>query len=445
MLKRLPSNIFPWFFWGVVILLHLLFFFLQKNQQNYWLVDSHEYVKEAFNLLDYGVLYCGDLDGTIRYDFFTKRPPMYPLVLAVVTQLLGSETTVVGLQMILSLLNVFLMLRILETLGLTYRYSLSLLFLLLYPAQFMYAQWIMTEILFQSCLLVMVGAIIFWQERKSQVWIWIYLGALLLGLFTKPVLYLFIFPSAVVLFLFGWKKWRISLICAIMIPFLAVGMYMYWNAERTGYFHFSSIQNLSLLQYTTFHTIRASQGGEAAETTITFIQETAAQKESFEAEQLYIQEQAVHEIGKVPLTYLGLHLKGMLNFFLDPGRFDLYNFMGWENQEEGGWQATFSEEGYAGLWKRFSRLPAGRIGLLVAILLGNLLKLIGLGLFLFNGSVPRVYKWILVGMILYISGLTGISGASRFAVPVFPILLICASLGWSILIDRWKYRKLPLT
>ena len=91
MLKRLPTINLRWFFWGVVFLLHLVFFFIQQHQQGYYLPDSYEYAKEAYNLIDHGVLYCGELDDSINFDFFTKRAPLYPALLAFCVQLFGSE------------------------------------------------------------------------------------------------------------------------------------------------------------------------------------------------------------------------------------------------------------------------------------------------------------------------------------------------------------------
>ncbi|MEL6192448.1 MAG: hypothetical protein AAFR66_10375 [Bacteroidota bacterium] len=434
MLKRLPTINLRWFFWGVVFLLHLVFFFIQQDQQGYYLPDSYEYAKEAYNLIDHGVLYCGELDDSINFDFFTKRAPVYPVLLAFCVQLFGNELAVIGFQIILSLLNILLVIQLLKLLGISYRYRLTFFFLLLYPAQFMFVNWVMAEILFQSCLLLMLTSVIKWQKTENQSWLWTYLLAFVLGIFTKPILYLFIFPSAAGLLYLGWPRLRLALIGSVVVPFFLVGGFMQWNYMRTGFFHFSSIQNLTLLHHTTYRTLMSSQGPEKAEDIMSFIQLTAAQKQSYGEEQVYIQKRILAEIGNAPITYAFLHMEGMLRFLLDPGPQDILTFLGLEEQTEGKWG---SEEN-GGFWESVKGLSPYSFLLLLLILMGNVLKMIGIGLFLRTPKVSNMLKWMLIGIPLYIVMMTGVIGNARFAVGVFPILMLCAIIGWSSVYAKWR-------
>lgn len=434
MLKRLPTINLRWFFWGVVFLLHFVFFFIQQHQQGYYLPDSYEYAKEAYNLIDHGVLYCGELDYSINFDFFTKRAPLYPALLAFCVQLFGSELTVIGFQVVLSLLNIFLVIQLLKLLGISYRYRLTFFFLLLYPAQFMFVNWVMTEILFQSCLLLMLTSVIYWQKTENQNWLWIYLLALALGIFTKPILYLFIFPSAAGLLYLGWPRIRLALICSAVVPFFLVGGYMQWNYMRTGFFHFSSIQNLTLLHHTTYRTLISSQGPEKAEDIMTFIQLTAAQKKSYGEEQVYIQKRILAEMGNAPITYATLHIEGMLSFLLDPGRHDIRTFLDLGEHTEGKW----GTEENGGFWDSVKGLPLYSFLFLLLVLLGNMMKIIGIVLFLRTPKVSNTLKWMLLGIPLYMAMLTGVLGNARFAVGVFPILLLCTIIGWSSVYAKWR-------
>ncbi len=433
-MKFLPPNQREWIFWGIVVGLHLLFFFIQQERQGYYLPDSYEYAKEAYNLIDHGVLYCGELDDSINFDLFTKRAPVYPVLLAFCIQLFGSELAIIGFQIVLSLFNVLLVLNLLKLFGISYRYRLTFFFLLLYPAQFMYVNWIMTEILFQSCLLLMLTSVIKWQKTGNYAWLWLYLLTFLLGIFTKPILYLFIIPSAGILLYLGRDQLKVALMCTVLIPVFLVGMYMQWNYARTGFFHFSSIQNFNLLHHTTFQTLQASQGTEKAEDTMSFIQLTAAQKPSYGEEQVYIQERILAEIGNAPVTYATLHLRGMVNFLLDPGRQDLLMFMGHEKQARS--QMKGGEP--SGMWNYFEGLSFYNSVLLLGILIGNILKIVGLGLFLQTPKVTNTFKWVLLGIPLYIAVLTGVMGNARFAVSVFPILILCAIIGWSSVYAKWR-------
>ncbi|MEM8898730.1 MAG: hypothetical protein AAGC85_11525 [Bacteroidota bacterium] len=432
MLKRLPTINLRWFFWGVVFLLHIIFFFTQQHQ--HYLPDSYEYAKEAYNLIDHGVLYCGELDDSINFDLFTKRAPGYPALLAFCVQLFGSELAIIGFQFLLSLFNILWVVKLLKLLEVSYRYRLTFFFLLLYPAQFMYVNWVMTEIFFQSCLLLMLASVIYWHKTENQTWLWVYLSAFLLGIFTKPVLYLFVLPSAGALLYLGWPRLRITLICSVVIPFLTVGMYMQWNYQRTGFFHFSSIQNLTLLHQATYQTLVSSQGPEKAEDIITFIELTAAQKQSYGEEQEYIQKRVWAEIRNVPTTYTMLHVKGILNFLLDTGRQDFFTSMGWDKQIVGKWESRRTED----FWINLRDLSFGRMPPLLIILIGNLLKIVGIGLFLRTSNISKSLKWVLIGIPLYIAVMTGVLGSARFAVTVFPILTLCAIIGWSTVYARWR-------
>ena len=70
-------------FWGLLILVHMFAWVYQIGQQAWYLADSVEYWQVGENLWDHGVMYCGEWKEPIREDFFTKRPPVYPLILTV--------------------------------------------------------------------------------------------------------------------------------------------------------------------------------------------------------------------------------------------------------------------------------------------------------------------------------------------------------------------------
>ena len=444
-------------FWLMITGIHLFFFFYQQYYQSGHFKDSEEYIQSAQNLIQQGSFYCGDFDEPIRMDNYTKRPPVYPSIITV----FGSGTGLMLLQTLLSLLNIYLVVRICKQLYPSVNAYLILFpVLLFYPAQFIYANAVMTEMLFQSLLLGMLilldtnflTAKAQWEERKGRkafvnkthffapfavcfaplrlnknipiIYFLIYTLILLLAIWTKPIMYLFVFVHLIGSGIWAWRKRKFFILVLALLPLLCVGLYMGWNKQRTGYFHFSSIQNLSLLQYSTTYLLISKYGEEEGYKKADEILYRSLDKETYELEQKSLQRDCMDTISSNPFRYAVLHLKGMVNFFMDPGRYDLYAFFNATDKGGEGMLKAFSEDGYSGIWRYLLRQPLGWLFLLGIIFLFNLAKLAGLIAFAINRDISRQVRWIILIFILYIAILTGISGASRFAVPVFPLMLL---------------------
>ena len=411
-------------FWLLVTGIHLFFFFYQLYFQSGYFKDSEEYIQSAQNLIQQGSFYCGDFDEPIRIDNFSKRPPVYPSIIAV----FGNGGWLMLMQTLLSLFNLYFVLRICKKLYPSINLYLVLLpFLLFYPAQYIYANAVMAEILFQSLLLGMLIMLMeFLNDSFSTVlkYFSLYTLLLLLAIWTKPIMYLFVFVHLIGGGIWLWKKRKVSIAVFTLLPLLLVGLYMGWNKERTGYFHFSSIQNLSLLQYSTTYLLISKYGEKEGYRMADEILFRSLEKETYELEQKSLQQDCMDTLLSNPFRYAVLHLKGMSNFFLDPGRYDLYAFFKVDDKGGEGMLKAFSEDGYTGIGRYLLRQPLGWLFLLGIIFLFNLAKLVGLIAFTFNGDVSQRKRWIILTFILYTAMLTGISGASRFAVPIFPLMMI---------------------
>ena len=427
-------------FWSLIIAFHLGFLVWQLVHQQVMLVDSEEYVQEAQNIIQSGDFYCGDPGLPVRMDNYTKRPPVYPLFLAFVLSIFGNKLWVIFFQSFISLLNIWLSLKLIRNIYSQISHPLLLLpFILLYPAQLIYANLIMTEILFQTSLMLMaIWAIKAWREG-SFTFFWLYTAALTVGIFIKPILYLFIIPHIVAGMIFIWKTRKFKFIIPLILPLIIVVGYMNWNAKRTGFFHFSSIQNLSLLQYSTYNLLIHTYGPEEALARADSILFASLDQPTYEQEQKYLQKECYAVIADHKLAFLGFHIKGILNFFIDPGRFDLYTFWGLQSNSDGqGFLASFSQGGYKGMFSYLWSQPLGIIFLLVLIAGLNGLKLLSFLYFGFCKKAGAIEKIIILGLILYIAGLTGSSGASRFAVPVFPLILVTLPCFFHEIEQRWR-------
>ena len=404
-------------------LLHALVLGWQLLHRTEFFPDSDRYVQEAANIAQYGRYYASPLNETIRPQEFTIRPPGYPLFLVLTNWLGGGAVLTLVLQNLLSLLNIWLILRWLREFALSRAQVVALLLALLtFPAQLIYANALMSELLLQTCVTgLALGLDAYLRRQRLSGWI---LASLLTtaALLIKPVF----FPFALVLLpLGGWLAWRrrnAELLAWGALPLAVAILYMSWNYERTGYFHFSSIAEINLLRYNVRAVLRATEGPEAAEA---FVVNTVAASErlpDYDAQQHFITAECARVLARNPLAYGVLHARGMVNFFLDPGRFDLVHFL--NLPEEGGLLQSFSAQGYGGIWQKLRGLQPGLLLTLALVFLANLLRLAALLLFLFDRRAPLLLRLVVTGLILYVALLTGPLGAARFVVPVFPLLLV---------------------
>ncbi len=139
----------------ILLGIHIVFFVSQIFLQNYEMSDSKDYLWMADNISS-GELYSGDLNKEINPDLYTKRPPIYPIFLYLAQTIFKHKVFVLFLQNILSFLSLFWIRNSLFQFGYKREYDKWFLLLSLFsPAQFIYANMIMSEVLFQFILVGM--------------------------------------------------------------------------------------------------------------------------------------------------------------------------------------------------------------------------------------------------------------------------------------------------
>ncbi|MET4108780.1 hypothetical protein [Hymenobacter sp. UYP22] len=433
-LRPQPGRIPRWVLAGLVAL-HVLALGWQIYTHQPFFPDSDRYVQAARNLRDAGVLYALPLhEKPLQLQEYTIRPPGYPVFL-LLTGGAGTAFPVLTLllQNGLSLLNLWLALRWLAhyTGGLhPWQWGAVLLLAVLTPAQFIYANVLMSETMLQTAVVVLWLSITKlltgqWQQRTlSRAAV-----AAALALLIKPVFWPFaaIFLAAGVVI--GWRQRRVSIVAVSVVPLLAASLWIARNQQQTGYFHFSSISEINLLRYNARGVLQAAQGPAAAEQ---FVRATLAAAESrpgFAAQQQYVQQHALAVLVQHPGTLVGQELRGVLTFFLDPGRFDVVHFLRLPQTAGSGLLQLLNQRSYAAALGYLRSLPLGLLGGLLLLLSANVVRLFLVLKFSFNSRYPWAVRWGLVGLVLYVALLTGPLGAARFTVPVLPLLLAAAGAG----------------
>ncbi|MFG6686944.1 hypothetical protein ACGK9U_10205 [Mariniflexile sp. HNIBRBA6329] len=312
-------------------------------------------------------------------------------------------------------------------------------------SQFIYANYLMSEMLLQFLIILLCYAFQNSIAKKSLGWLLGFQFIIVLLFLTKPVFYLFVIPN---IFICIWLSKHISKASFFsLIPILALVMYMSWNKHRTGHFEFSSIQNLALKNYNLLYFQTNKYNEDYAYKVNDKINKEIAQLDSYKEKQQAIKSLSMQYIKKDFLSYTWFHLKGCFRMFIDPGRFDLYNFFNFNSKSEVGFLEHLNSNGVTGAFNYFKKQPIIIILFLPIILIFNLLKLYGFSKFwITNYKTAPPVLWLSFFIIIYITLLTGPLSASRFLVPLLPLYCMFASLGLLSHFNNFKsLNKLSLT
>ncbi|GGG57967.1 hypothetical protein [Hymenobacter glacieicola] len=426
----------PAWVWASLLVLHAVALGWQLHYRQPLFPDSGRYVEAARNLHTSGVLYAEPLPAApLRLQEYSIRPPGYPVLLLLTGGTQAATSLPVAtllLQNVLSLVNLGVVLRWLARKGLRHKqWAVVLLLIMTAPAQVIYANVVMSELLLQTAIVVLWAALVrFWQPTRQARY---FAGAALAAaaaLLIKPVF----FPAAALLLgvgaVVGWQQKRPLLVVWGVVPLLVALLWMGRNEARTGYFHFSSIAEINLLRYNARGVLQATEGPVAAERFVRGTVAASQQLPGFREQQQYIQRASVAVLWRHPVAYAAQHLRGMVSFFLDPGRFDMVYFLGLPDSTGPGLLQRLNEQGYRAIPRYLPQLPGGLVAGLLLILLANVARLVLALRFLLQPDAGNAAaRWGVVVIIGYVALLTGPLGASRFAVPVLPLLVAAAGAG----------------
>ena len=426
----------PTWVWVILLGSHMLGLSWSLAKGSWKFADSGRYLQAAENLRLYGELYARPWPLTPPHgqavQDFTIRSLGYPLALLVTGGAKNGPVLILVLQNLLSLLNIGLILKWwahrARPKGSTW--ALAILAILSFPSQLIYANAVMSELLLQTAVVAMVGfGILFIQRRKKRYFAGV-TGAAIAALLLKPIFFPFTACLAIVGLILTWRHKRPGLALIGALPLMVAGLYMGWNWQRTGYFHFSSIAEINLLHYNAAGVIRQAKGGAAEEEWVASVLSTANAQPNFAARQHVIQHRAGRVLSEYPGVYAWQHAQGMAVFFLDPGRFDISEFLDSEPIPGGG---LLAQARAGGLLHALRYLPFGLLGWLAVVLVANICRLVlaWRGFLKLKTSEPtlRYGRWIALALLVYVALLTGPLGAARFLVPVWPLLFALSLVG----------------
>ncbi len=221
-----------------------------------------------------------------------------------------------------------------------------------------------------------------------------------------------------------------------LVPVLFILLYLNFNENRTGVKHFSSIQKINLIDYNIGYYLISEKGEEYADSVVSQIKEEANNIDAYAENYQFTMEKGKKIIQENFFSYTYYHLKGSWRFFVDPGRFDLSVFFGLEKTEGKGIFHHLNTSGWAAALQFLFSQNLILLFSLVFIFLFNLLKIIGLLFFGRNSNIPLEIRIFVLLLLLYFAGVTGSIAASRFMVPMLPILIGVVSMEVGILYSK---------
>lgn len=419
-----------------LIVYHFVLFFSLSNQP-VLLRDSEEYISSSKSFEINKTFYAGPQSAEVDYRLYSKRTPFYPIVLYTFRSLNLHLNFVYLLQLFLGLFNIYLALILLKQL--IKKHSLAYIFLaffiLLTPSQFIYSQFIMADLWLQSFIMICIVSFAFYIKSKNSVWLISLILFSTLAALTKPIFLLASFGIALYSLIIVIKQNHSKLLTIlVIIPFLSWFAICKQNKKLTEVFHYSSIGYINLLHYNTNLYLNKAIGKAETEKLLEPLMIVPHTK--YEFKENYNQ---VNKVCKEALLshirgYFLYHCKGVAYFFLDPGRFDIYNFLRIEEKNSTGFLHKGANE--SRLKSMFNEHPIVSISL-VLIFIINVLKTFGFLGFLWLQRKNRL-AWAGAIVIFYIAFLTGPLGASRFALPVELIIICFASLFFAQLFQKVK-------
>jgi 4-amino-4-deoxy-L-arabinose transferase-like glycosyltransferase len=232
---------------AVYLVVSLLFFGIVLKGVPHGQNDTPSYVNTAHNILAKGFVSEDGVNPGLN------RTPGYPLFLALVYGLGGNDAAVVVVQILLSMLGLYILYRTLVLLNVSRRMAaLGTAFLLLNITTYEWTFYLMTEFLFSFCLLLSVYFLArYFHDNRRFVWFALFSIAVNYALFTRPVSIYFNLLTAVVLLVLSLirrLKFRCSLVFLICFV-LVFGGWSFRNYRYTSVFVYSTIQSHNIKDY----------------------------------------------------------------------------------------------------------------------------------------------------------------------------------------------------
>jgi hypothetical protein len=435
----------------VIILVHIFWFAIAMHGKHFYMGDSSEYVYMAENFKK-GMFYATNPAMPLSIQHYSLRTPGYPLFLLFSYTLFGEGSLPVFiLQNILSIASCWMIFTLFAKVFPQKKYPwIFVLLVAVYPIQFIMANMVLTDNLFQFCIMLYFRQLIlnFYRAKTQRIW-WMSLW-LVLSFFVKPVTY----PFLCLHFLYClWhiRKWKTAqLIIPTLFPLLLVVGYGFWNKHQTGLYHLSSIQPMNMLDYNLKRFQESKFGFAKAQEYNDTAHQVVNRQPDYVARYQKTESLAIAGIRRSLVPYAIFHLRESMRYFIEPGKVEIDVFFGYFSYakmtlEKGeGFFVRLEKGGLKGGLDYLKDYPL--ILVIILLLFFNVVRSLGFVIFLFDRSIPVPVRIAIAIYVLYFAVITGpVSYTSRYYLPCMLVTSACAMMAYSGLWQKRKAGKLQHT
>ena len=441
----MKKSIFPYSAFLSIFFIHAVYFMLSVILGGIYTLDSPEYIYTASNLWNHGISYAGSFttDST-NPDLFSLRPPGYGIFIMICSLISENHYCILIIQ---NMLSIFILYWIYEFIqektgsedGLFWFWS-GLIF---FPVYFILVNMVMADAVLGVVLLLSIFSL--QKYLVSHHWKYILLFNLLLGVsvMVKPVMMYFWIPNLVFSGYLYFRHFSVYIILTAFILPLIGGVWSYRNYQKTGYFHFSSIKMQNLLELNAGAVVSFKYDHETMKSNRKFIRSESEKKNSYKEKSEFLLTAAEDTILNNKTIYTYLHMKGMANFMLAPGRVDIETFLNRSPEKEISLLYEIEKKGIkSGLQHYFSNVDFAMFLTVILIFIWNVmcLSLILLSFYNYKLSIPlRIFIFMLLTYIVFVSGP---GGYARFKTAVYPLILLLLPFGAEIMKQKFiVYKK----
>lgn len=207
----------------------------------------------------------------------------------------------------------------------------------------------------------------------------------------------------------------------LALPIAVVFLVSWLNFRQTGLIHYTSMPVTNAFEYNIRNLVKGQVSGEE------MYYKIAAHKMdtlNFSEKYRFMRTETQNAMKMSPLKYAYLHVLGSFKALIDPGRYDLIAFF---RLPQG---SGFMQNSSGGVWP--SQPPILWVYIVIFALLGCLKTTLAA----FAVFKPLKHKWILLFPVLYTLLVVGPVGSARYLLPVMPIMIVLAAIGWNFLFNK---------
>jgi hypothetical protein len=397
---------------AIISLIALVFYLLRLNSGIFLLSDSEEYLATSIMIQDGSYFYPFSENSLTL--LATKRPFLYPVLLLLNSFL--SIKTILFIQSLATIFSFYFIIQCLKKLNIPIKYNF-VFFIVLTPSIFIYSTLIMTEWL--CFLLISFLTFIALHEYSTKRFLYIQLITILLAA-TKPVFFPLVYLNFVFFTFYFLKKTTFSFF--LFLPTVFLIFYLTFNNFRTGYTHYSSIENVNLIDYNLYYFKSNSHSKQVADVWRDSVYQESSKLTTFKEKSIFYKNLAKQEIKKNLISYSWYHFYTGLRGIFDPGRFDLMTFFKKENGKQGFLEILNSTNSISSI---ISIKTLWLYIILIPILLLNFAKFFLFGKYFFDNrkKLPLLTIYLFLLVFFYIF-LTGPVNCSRLMTPIQGIIII---------------------